>query len=130
MDREASARIVRRSYHAFNTADMKLLAEVFDAKSSWETPGHTSIAGIRRGRDNVFRHFGRYSADTTGFKAELLYVVADGAGHTVGVHRNTGLRNGRTLDVLCCITFEVKNGHIISGKEHFFDLYSWDEFWS
>ena len=131
MDREASARIVRRSYHGFNTADRKLLAEVFDAQSTWETPGHTSIAGICRGRDNIFGHFGRYCADTVGsFKSELLYVVADGAGRAVGVHRNTGLRNGKKLDVLCCITFEVANGHIISGKEHFFDLYSWDEFWS
>jgi len=24
----------------------------------------------------------------------------------------------------------VKDGKIVSGKEHFFDLYNWDQFWS
>ena len=28
------------------------------------------------------------------------------------------------------ITVEVKDGKIVSGKEHFFDLYNWDAFWA
>lgn len=132
MDSDTFARVVRRGYHGFNTADQKLLTEIFDEKSSWETPGHTSIAGFRKGRGNVFFQFERYCAETGGsFKAELHYVIADNEGRVVGVHRNTGMRKGKKLDVLCCITFDVnKNGYIMSGKEHFFDLYSWDEFWS
>jgi hypothetical protein len=31
---------------------------------------------------------------------------------------------------MCCITFEVRDGRIVSGKEHFFDLHNWDDFWS
>lgn len=37
-------------------------------------------------------------------------------------HRNTGTRNGKTLDVTCCILFEVANGQTVSGREHFVDL--------
>ncbi len=48
----------------------------------------------------------------------------------LGFHRNTGGRNGKRLDVLCCIVFELKGGRIISDREHFFDPYVWDEFWS
>jgi uncharacterized protein len=128
---EENAAIVRRGYHAFNTGDMKLLAELFDENASWHTPGRTSIAGVRKGRDAILAHLGRYGAETAGnFRAELQTVLADGDGRVVGVHRNVGQRNGRHLDVLCCIVFKVENGRVTSGREHFFDLYAWDAFWS
>ncbi len=39
-------------------------------------------------------------------------------------------RNGKQVDVLCCIVFELENGRIVIGREHFYDLYAWDAFWS
>ena len=36
---------------------------------------------------------------------------------------------GRKLDVNCCIVFEVKDGRIVDGREQFFDLHAWVEFW-
>ena len=75
--------------------------------------------------------FGRYGGETNGtFRAELREVAADGEGHVVGVHRNTGTRNGKQLDVDCCIVFEIRNGRAMSGREYFFDLHAWDAFWS
>ena len=132
MSAEQFADVVRRGYHAFNTADIALLTQLFDANSTWETPGKSPIAGLRTGRDKIFAHFGEsYGKDTDGtFKAELQYVTADANGCVVGVHRNTGARQGRTLDTMCCIVFQVKEGRIMSGKEHFFDLYNWDAFWA
>ncbi len=74
---------------------------------------------------------GTYLGGTDGtFKAELQYVAADSEGRVIGVHRNTGKRNGKTLDTMCCITAVLKDGKIQSGKEHFFDLYNWDQFWA
>jgi ketosteroid isomerase-like protein len=132
MSAEQFAEVVRRGYHGFNTADMALLTQVFDANSTWETPGKSPIAGLRKGRDNVFAHFGgTYGKDTDGtFKAELQFVTADANGRVVGVHRNAGTRKGRTLDSMCCIVFLVKDGRIVSGKEHFLDLHNWDAFWA
>jgi hypothetical protein len=79
----------------------------------------------------VLGHFGRYGGETAGsFKAELQYVLADDEGRVVGVHRNIAERNRKRLDVMCCIVFEIKAGRVISGREHFFDLYAWDAFWS
>lgn len=126
-----SADIVRRGYKAFKEADVKTLIEIFDEAASWHTPGRGSIGGDRRGRDAVFAQFGRYGSETNGtFKAALQDVLATDDGRVVGIHRNTGERNGKRLDVSCCIVFEVKNGKIASGREHFFDLYNWDEFWA
>jgi ketosteroid isomerase-like protein len=126
-----NADIVRRGYHAFNTADLKTLTELFDPNASWHTPGKSSTAGLRQGQNEVFALFGRYGGETNGtFKAELKTVCADEEGRVVGVHHNSAKRNGKVLATDCCITFEVKNGRIVSGKEHFFDLANWDAFWA
>ena len=126
-----NAGIVLRGYTAFNAADIDTLAKIMDENVSWHTPGRTSIGGDRKGRDAVFAQFGRYGGETAGtFRANLLDVFASEDGSVVGFHRNTGERNGKRLDVLCCIVFELKDGRVISGREHFFDLYAWDAFWS
>jgi ketosteroid isomerase-like protein len=128
---DENAEVVRRAYEAFNTADMATLTELFDENASWHTPGRSSIAGDHRGRDAVFGQFGRFVEGTGGsFKAVLQNVYTSQDGRVVALHHNTGERNGKQLDVDCCITFEIKDGRCVYGAEHFFDLYSWDEFWS
>jgi len=128
---EQAANIIRRGYKAFNEADISTLSGIFDVSSSWHTPGHSSIAGDRRGRDAVFAQFGRYGSETKGtFKAALQDVVATDDGRVIGIHRNSGERNGKRLDAMCCIIFEMKNGKIVSGREYFYDLYAWDNFWA
>jgi ketosteroid isomerase-like protein len=57
-------------------------------------------------------------------------VLADDDGRVVGIHHNSAERDGKHLDVDCAIVFEVRDGRITDGREHFFDLYAWDEFWS
>ena len=126
-----NAEIVRRAYEAFNRADLETLTELFDENASWHTPGRSPIAGDNQGRDAVFQQFGRYAGGTGGtFKAELRYVAADEQGRVIALHHNTGEREGKQLDVGCCIVFELENGRVIDGREHFYDLYAWDEFWS
>ena len=131
MGTNENAAVVKRGYEAFNTADMKALTEIFDENASWHTPGRSSLAGDRQGNEAVFTQFGRYGGDTGGtFKATLQHLLQSDDGSVVGVHRNTAERNGKRLDVGCCIVFEVKNGRIADGREHFYDLNAWDEFWS
>jgi ketosteroid isomerase-like protein len=125
------ADVVRRAYHAFNTADIQALNELFDEKASWHTPGRSPIAGEHRGRNAVFAQFGRYGGETHGtFTAALQQVLASDDGCVVGLHHNSGVRNGKRLETDCCIEFEVRNGKIVSGREHFFDLHAWDAFWA
>jgi uncharacterized protein len=38
--------------------------------------------------------------------------------------------NGKHLNVGDSIVFRLKDGRITDGREHFEDLYAWDEFWS
>ena len=126
-----NADVVRRGYAAFNSGDMQTLTELFHEKAVWHTPGRSSVSGDHRGRDAIFALFGRYAGETEGnFKADLLNVLTSDDGRVVGIHHNSAQRKGKTLEVDCCITFEFKDGKVIDGREHFYDLYSWDEFWA
>jgi uncharacterized protein len=126
-----NAEVVRRGYDAFNRADIATLAEIMDENASWHTPGRSPIAGHYQGRDAVFAQLGRYGGDTDGtFKAELKQVFTSPDGRVIGLHHNSAERNGKRLDTDCCIVFEVEDGRMVSGREHFYDLDNWDEFWS
>lgn len=125
------ADVVRRAYHALNAADIEELNELFDEKATWHTPGRSPIAGEHRGRNAVFAQFGRYGGETHGtFTAALQQVLASDDGCVVGLHHNSAVRNGKRLETDCCIEFEVRDGRIVSGREHFFDLHAWDAFWA
>jgi ketosteroid isomerase-like protein len=123
--------IVARAYEALNAGDVATLAKLFDENSSWHTPGRGRVAGSHLGRNAVFAQLGRYGEETDGtFRLNLLNVLESDDGRVVTVHHNCAERKGKRLDVLCCIVFELENGRIIIGREHFYDLYAWDAFWS
>jgi len=127
----APAEVVCRAHLALNSGDIRALHEVFDEQATWHTPGRSPMAGDHLGRAAVFAQFARYGGETAGtFKAALQQVLAGEAGRVVGLHRHSGLRHGKRLDVDCCIAFEVRDGRIVSGREHFFDLHAWDAFWA
>jgi ketosteroid isomerase-like protein len=131
MGSEENAAIIRRGYEAFNIADIKTLTEMFAEGASWHTPGRGSLAGDHKGREATFAYFGQLGQETKGtFRAELRHLTADDGGRVVGIHHNTGERNGKHLAVDCCVVFQLKDGRVVDGREHFFDLYAWDEFWS
>ncbi len=130
-DGEKNVETVRRGYAAFNSGDMKTLTELFHESASWHTPGRSPLAGDRKGREAIFAQFGRYAGDTGGtFKAVLQSVGKSDNGRVVAIHHNTAKRDGKQLDVVCCLVFEFKDGRVSDGREYFFDLYAWDKFWS
>ena len=128
---EKNAEVIRRAYEAFNTADMETLVATFDERASWHTPGRSPVAGDTPDREATFAQFGRYVGETNGtFRAVLQNLFTGEEGRVVALHHNIGERNGKQLDVYCCITFVVENGRIIEGREHFADVGAWDTFWA
>lgn len=126
-----NADVVRRGYQAFNEADIETINQLWRDDVTWTTPGQSTVAGTARGKDAVLAQYGRYGGETDGtFQAQLDTVFEAEDGRVVGLHRNTGERDGKQLDTMCCIVFEVEDGQIASGTEHFFDLHNWDQFWS
>ncbi len=131
MGADENVAIMRRAYEAFNTGDGETLAALFDENAVWHLPGRSSFASDYQGRDATLAYFGQLAEETGGtFRAELQHLLADDEGRVVGIHRSTADRDGKHLDVGDSIVFELKDGRIVDGREHFHDLYAWDEFWS
>lgn len=126
-----NAAIVRQGYDAFNRRDLATVAALLGDNVSWHTPGGSPLAGDVVGREAVFARLGCYVAETGGtFRAELKRLLTDEDGRVIGIHHNVAERDGKRLDVYCCTVFELENGRIVDGREHFHDLQAWDEFWS
>ena len=122
-----TSELVRHGYTALNAGDIGTLSLLLDEDACWHTPGRSPIAGDYVGRDAVLGLFARFGA--AGLRAELRHVTA-ADGRVVGIHRTTGRRSGRRLDVGCCTVFEFRHGRIADGRAHVFDLHAWDAFWS
>ena len=122
---------IRGGYEAFNAGDMETLSGLFTENASWHTPGRSPMAGDYEGRDATFGYFGQIGQQTAGtFQAEVKELTANDDGCVVGFHRCIGERNGKQLDVDCCLVFRLEDGRVTDAREHFQDLYKWDEFWS
>jgi ketosteroid isomerase-like protein len=131
MGADENVAIMRRAYEAFNTGDLDTLNEIFDENAVWHLPGRSSYADDYQGRDATLAYFGQLAQETGGtFRAELKQLLGDDDGRVVGIQQSTGDRNGKHLDVGNCIVFKLKDGRVVDGREHFHDLYAWDEFWS
>ncbi len=131
MTADENVAIMRRAYEAFNTGDLDTVAETFDESVVWHLPGRSSMADDYEGRDATLKYFGKLAQETGGtFRAELQHLAADGDSRVVGIQRSTADRGGKRLDVADCIVFELKDGRVTDGREHFENLYAWDEFWS
>lgn len=123
--------LVQRGYQAFNSGDMDTLNQLFAENASWHTPGRGPLAGDHEGRAATFAYFGQLGQQSGGtFRAEPQRVLADDEGRVIAIHHNSADRGGKHLDVECCLVFKLEDGHVTDGREHFEDLYAWDEFWS
>jgi ketosteroid isomerase-like protein len=131
MGREENVAIMQRAYDAFNVADIDTLTEIFDESIVWHLPGRSAMAKDYQGRDATLAYFGQLGQETGGtFRAQLERLLGDDDDRVVGIQRSTAERDGKRLDVSNCIVFQLKDGRVVDGLEHFHDLYAWDEFWS
>jgi ketosteroid isomerase-like protein len=131
MTPDENVAIMQRAYDAFNAADIDTLTELFDEGAVWHLPGRSSMAKDYQGRDATLAYFGQIGQETGGtFQAELQQLFAGDDGRVIGLQRSTAERDGKRLDVSDCIVFELKDGKVVDGREHFEDLNAWDEFWS
>src|SRR5438874_13813459 len=128
MGADENAAIMRRAYEAFNSGDMNTLTEVFDESAVWHLPGRSSMANDYQGREATFAYFALLGQETGGtFQAELQQLLADDDDRVVGIQRSTAEREGKHLDVGDCIVFQLKDGRITDGREHFPDLDARDD---
>lgn len=121
--------LVRRGYTAFNAGDMATLSDLFAEDAVWYAAGSGVLSGTKQGRDAIMSYFGELGARSQGsFQANLEDVVG-GEKYTVGIQQTQAQGNGKTIDLATVITFVVRDGKIVEGREFFEDTAKADDFW-
>ena len=122
--------LVRRGYTAFNAGDMATLSDLFAEDAVWYAAGSGVLSGTKQGRDAIMSYFGELGARSQGsFQANLEDVVG-GEKYTVGIQQTQAQGNGKTMDLATVITFVVRDGKIVEGREFFEDTAKADDFWA
>ncbi len=122
--------LVRRGYTAFNAGDMATLSDLFAEDAVWYAAGSGVLSGTKQGRDAIMSYFGELGARSQGsFQANLEDVVG-GDKYTVGIQQTQAQGNGKTIDLATVITFVVRDGKIVEGREFFEDTAKADDFWA
>ena len=122
--------LVRRGYTAFNAGDMTTLSSLFAEDAVWYAAGNGVLSGTKQGRDAIMGYFGELGTRSQGsFQANLEDVVG-GEKYTVGIQQTQAQSNGKTMDLATVITFVVRDGKIVEGREFFEDTAKADDFWA
>ena len=96
----------------------------------WHEPGRSPLAGDYKGPAAVLGFLGQLRARSGGtFKIEVVDVLGEPE-RAVVLQRETATRNGRTLDVVVAVDFEIHHGKITEVTVYQADTYQFDEFWA
>jgi ketosteroid isomerase-like protein len=95
----------------------------------WHEPGRSSLAGDCKGPEAVLGFLEQLKARRGGtFKIEILDVLSEPE-RAVVLQRETATRNGKALDVIAAVDFEIHNGKITEVTVYQADTYQFDGFW-
>jgi uncharacterized protein len=125
-----NAELVRRGYEAFNAGDLATLGELFAEDAVWYAAGSGVLSGTKQGRDAILAYFGELGARSQGSFQATVHDIVGGENHTVGLQQSHAESDGKTLDVATAISFVLRDGKVVEGREFFEDTAKADEFWT
>ena len=129
MGEDAYSSLVRRAYQDFESGELDLLRVVMADEVVWHEPGRSSFAGDYKGPEAVLDLLRKLKARSRGtLKIEILDVLSEPE-RAVVFQRETAMRNGKALDVIAAIDFEIHRGKITEVTVYQADTYRFDEFW-
>jgi uncharacterized protein len=104
--------IVRRIFDAFARKEGFALRGLFAEDAVWNVPGSGVMAGVYRGRDEIFRFLARLPRETEGtYSSELVDVLVSDR-RAAALYRARGTRHGRTLELDQVLLFEIEAGRV------------------
>jgi len=129
--RDENLDLVRTGYAAFNAKDIPALIAILSDDVVQRVPGTSPLAGDHQGIDAVLGYYGALAELTGGtFRADLVDVHGDAAGHVNALHQITATRNGVTRVSRGSILFTIKDGKATELMELHGDLAGDDAFLS
>ena len=129
MAEHPSVSLIRRAYQNFESGDLDLLRVVMADDVAWHEPGRGSLAGDYKGQESILGFLAQLKALSGGtFEIEVVDILA-GTERAVVLQRETATRNGRDLDVIAALEFEIHQGKITEVTVYHGDTYQFDAFW-
>ena len=108
--RAANEAVVRRIFDAFARKQGFALRDLFAADAVWTVPGDGAMAGVYRGREEIFRFLARLPKETGGTYESRLVDVLSSPLRAAALYRASGERRGRRLDLDQVLLFRLEDG--------------------
>jgi uncharacterized protein len=125
-----NAAVVRGIFSAFARQEGFALRGLFAEDAVWNVPGNGVMAGVFRGREEIFRFLARLPKETGGtYGSELIDVLASDE-RAAALYRASGERRGRRLDLDQVLLFRFRDGLIVDVLALPSDPAVFEEFWA
>jgi uncharacterized protein len=129
-DAATNEAVVRRIFDAFARKQGFALRDLFARDAVWTVPGSSTMAGVYRGRDEIFRFLARLPRETGGtYGSRLLDVLASGE-RAAALYRASGTRRGRSLDLDQVLLFRLEGAVVVDVLALPSDPATFEEFWA
>ncbi len=126
----ANEAVVRKIFDAFARKQGLALRDVFAPDVVWTVPGAGVMAGVHRGREEIFRFLGRLPKETDGTYSSTLVDVLVSGERAAALYRAAGERRGRRLDLDQVLLFRLAGGLIQDVLALPSDPAVFEEFWA
>jgi uncharacterized protein len=102
--------LVRGIFDAFARKEGFALRDVFADDAVWTVPGTGTMAGVFRGRTEIFRFLGRLPKETNGTYTSRLIDVLASDDRAAALYRARGERHGQRLELDQVLLFRIESG--------------------
>ncbi len=130
MSEHPNATLVRRGFAAFSSGDFDTLSEIIAPDAEQHLTGDHLVSGDYKGRDAIFGLYAKLAELTDGTLRVDLEHVATSGDQVVALYRETGQREGRTLDTHHALVFQILDGRAVDLDDFSEDVDVDNEFWS
>ena len=121
--------LARRIFDAFARREGFALRGLFADDAVWTVPGRGAMAGVYRGRDEIFRFLARLPKETGGTYSSRLIDVLASDDRAAALYRASGERHGRRLDLDQVLLFRIADGQITEVLALPSDPDAFEAFW-
>ena len=122
--------LVRHIFDAFARKEGFALRGLFAEDAVWSVPGRGIMAGVYRGREEIFRFLARLPKETGGTYASELRDVLVSDARAAALYRARGSRHGRTLELDQVLLFRIEEGLVHEVLALPSDPEAFEAFWA
>jgi ketosteroid isomerase-like protein len=122
--------LVRAIFDAFARKEGLALRGLFAEDAVWTVPGRGVMAGVYRGREQIFRFLARLAKETDGTYRSALRDVLASDERAAALYTARGTRHGRTLELDQVLLFRIEDGLVREVLALPSDPEAFETFWS